>query len=114
MSNKGTRVAQLILEKIITPAVEELSALDDTSRGAAGFRSTGMQFGPTKNFGISSVILSSTNKEQSISVKSKTQDPVRIIFLKRLEGSNKQHVIRQTTGPRQRCFLSVRPVNKLR
>lgn len=40
---RGDRVAQLILEKIMTPEVEEVQDLDDTQRGAGGFGSTGVQ-----------------------------------------------------------------------
>jgi dUTP pyrophosphatase len=39
---RGDRVAQLILERISTPPVEEVDALPDTARGAAGFGSTGV------------------------------------------------------------------------
>lgn len=38
---KGDRVAQLILERIMTPEVEEVDTLDDTMRGAGGYGSTG-------------------------------------------------------------------------
>merc|ERR1711934_261793 len=38
---KGMRVAQLVLECIVTPAVEEVEDLEDTARGAGGFGSTG-------------------------------------------------------------------------
>lgn len=38
----GDRVAQLILERIATPEVVEVEDLDDTSRGAGGFGSTGI------------------------------------------------------------------------
>ena len=37
----GDRVAQLLLERVSCPAVEEVDELDDTARGAAGFGSTG-------------------------------------------------------------------------
>lgn len=37
----GDRVAQLIIEKIENPEVEEVSELEDTVRGARGFGSTG-------------------------------------------------------------------------
>ncbi|XP_063931538.1 uncharacterized protein LOC135143578 isoform X1 [Zophobas morio] len=40
---RGDRVAQLILEKIITPTVEEVSELEPTARGSGGFGSTGMK-----------------------------------------------------------------------
>ncbi|CAI5495669.1 unnamed protein product, partial [Closterium sp. Naga37s-1] len=37
----GDRVAQLILERIMTPDVVEVEELDETTRGAGGFGSTG-------------------------------------------------------------------------
>ena len=37
----GDRIAQLVLERIVTPAVEEVEELDSTERGAGGFGSTG-------------------------------------------------------------------------
>ena len=39
----GYRIAQLILEKCVTPAVEEVEDLDITVRGDDGFGSTGME-----------------------------------------------------------------------
>ena len=41
----GDRIAQLILEKISTPEVDEVSGLESTVRGSGGFGSTGMQSG---------------------------------------------------------------------
>jgi hypothetical protein len=38
----GDRVAQRILEVILTPDVVEVTDLDDTARGAGGFGSTGV------------------------------------------------------------------------
>ncbi len=38
---KGDRIAQLVLERIFTPPVVEMEALDDTERGAGGYGSTG-------------------------------------------------------------------------
>lgn len=40
---EGMRIAQLIIEKISIPAVIEVESLSDTSRGAGGFGSTGLQ-----------------------------------------------------------------------
>lgn len=37
----GERVAQLVLERVATPPVLEVSALEETARGAGGFGSTG-------------------------------------------------------------------------
>eukprot|EP00951_Prasinocladus_malaysianus_P024173 scaffold207938_cov39-Prasinocladus_malaysianus.AAC.1 len=39
---QGDRIAQLILERICTPEVEEVQDLDNTSRGGGGFGSTGV------------------------------------------------------------------------
>ena len=39
---KGDRIAQLVLEKIVTPDVALVLELEDTSRGAGGFGSTGV------------------------------------------------------------------------
>ena len=41
----GDRIAQLILEKIDTPPVEEVQGLDSTVRGYSGFGSTGIESG---------------------------------------------------------------------
>eukprot|EP00906_Rhabdomonas_costata_P025826 RCo036884 len=39
---KGDRIAQLVLERIVTPEVEERVELPETARGAGGFGSTGV------------------------------------------------------------------------
>lgn len=38
---EGDRVAQLILERIVTPEVTEVESMAETVRGAGGFGSTG-------------------------------------------------------------------------
>lgn len=38
----GMRIAQLVITPILTPAVEVVDELDDTTRGAGGFGSTGV------------------------------------------------------------------------
>ena len=38
----GDRIAQLIIEVIMTPNVEEVDDLDSTARGSGGFGSTGI------------------------------------------------------------------------
>ena len=40
---RGDRIAQLILERIMTPEVEEVDELDSTTRGGNGYGSTGIQ-----------------------------------------------------------------------
>lgn len=39
---KGDRIAQLILERIMTPEVEEVEELNSTTRGSGGYGSTGV------------------------------------------------------------------------
>ena len=39
---RGDRVAQLVLEKIAVPDVEEVEELDSTNRGGNGYGSTGV------------------------------------------------------------------------
>lgn len=38
----GDRIAQLVLERIVTPPVLQVEDLDCTDRGAGGFGSTGV------------------------------------------------------------------------
>ncbi len=38
----GDRIAQLILERIVTPEVEAVQELSNTVRGAGGYGSTGI------------------------------------------------------------------------
>lgn len=38
---KGDRIAQLVCERIFYPTLEEAKELNDTTRGAGGFGSTG-------------------------------------------------------------------------
>ena len=40
--NQGDRIAQLTLEKIETPVVQEVQNLGSTERGSGGFGSTGL------------------------------------------------------------------------
>lgn len=37
----GDKIAQLIVEKVALPEVEEVAEIDDTARGEGGFGSTG-------------------------------------------------------------------------
>lgn len=39
---RGDRVAQLVLERIVTPDVVQVDDLDESERGAGGFGSTGV------------------------------------------------------------------------
>lgn len=39
---RGDRIAQLVIAPVLQPAVEEVTCLDETDRGAGGFGSTGV------------------------------------------------------------------------
>eukprot|EP00164_Ancoracysta_twista_P008970 GFYU01013130.1.p1 GENE.GFYU01013130.1~~GFYU01013130.1.p1 ORF type:complete len:216 (+),score=51.66 GFYU01013130.1:74-649(+) len=41
--HRGDRVAQLLVERILTPTVRQVEDLDETVRGAGGFGSTGVK-----------------------------------------------------------------------
>jgi len=64
---RGDRVAQLILESISMASVEEVLELDDTTRGASGFGSTG----------ISTIASDDTSSSSSSSVETKSSSPKR-------------------------------------
>ncbi len=40
--NKGDKIAQMLIQKIECPTIEEVNKLDDTERGDGGFGSTGI------------------------------------------------------------------------
>ena len=52
---KGDRVAQLILEKIATPKIEQVDSLDETTRGNQGFGSMDKPLEGEKNILIAMV-----------------------------------------------------------
>ncbi|MGW8184671.1 MAG: dUTP diphosphatase [Candidatus Moraniibacteriota bacterium] len=41
--NKGDKVAQMLIQKVESPDIEEVEVLDDTERGEGGFGSTGIR-----------------------------------------------------------------------
>ena len=67
----GDRIAQLILERIDTPPVEEVSGLGETVRGTSGFGSTGMQSGNEKDTGSNSGKEMKNENERTVEEKEK-------------------------------------------
>ena len=57
----GDRIAQLILEKIKTPAVQKVIVLSATDRGSGGFGSTGLQ-----SSGSSSSVIQKENRAEKV------------------------------------------------
>jgi len=41
--NKGDKIAQMLIQKVECPIIEEVEELDDTTRGEKGFGSTGLR-----------------------------------------------------------------------
>ena len=93
---QGDRIAQLILEKIETPIVQEVQELNETKRGTGGFGSTGIEQSSGQSFDSKQISVSmnvdSQDQDQSVKVKfniHSAQSPSRVNSLKRLSGSNK-------------------------
>eukprot|EP00941_MAST-03F_sp_MAST-3F-sp1_P003532 g3532.t1 len=59
----GDRVAQLILERIVTPEVLQVESLEETERGAGGFGSTGVSASEMKKRKLSKEVLSEKQNE---------------------------------------------------
>ena len=118
---QGDRIAQLILEKIATPEVQEVQELGDTKRGAGGFGSTGVhdqssrQKIPSQPVKIQ-MIVDSQDPEQMVTVQVNVQagqNPSRVKAVKRLSTSNKPHVLSKTDASRHRDIVSVKTIKKL-
>ena len=88
-------IAQLILENMATPTVEELDVLDKTVQRAFGFVSIGAHSGLGNNVDGQPRKNQSMNEGQSTLFKH--QNSRRFNSLIRLEGNNKPHIISQTT-----------------
>ena len=67
----GDRIAQLILEKIDTPTVQEVQGLDDTVRGSGGFGSTGVK--SRNNIGSSSEKKNEKGENERIGEKKESE-----------------------------------------
>ena len=65
----GDRVAQLVLERIVTPEVVEVDSLDITERGAGGFGSTGVSGGKaTTKANVEAAVVLPAEKRQKTGV----------------------------------------------
>lgn len=92
----GNWIIQMIFKKISTPIVEEIRELDDIYQGASSFESTRTRSGPVDNDSSGRSHGEQPMNEEA-STQAKSQDPIRINSLKRLSGSNKPHILIQTT-----------------
>ena len=70
--NQGDRIAQLILEKIQTPVVQEVQDLDSTERGTGGFGSIGIQSSSQQG----------KNNRITVSIEANSQDSDQAVALK--------------------------------
>ena len=102
---QGDRIAQLILEKIKTPAIKEVETLDETSRGAAGFGSTGVETSQSKE---EKPLKEEKSKDSGISLntlrKNKAQKKIQIISAQKMKKLIKR---------KEPCFLAIiRPTSE--
>ena len=106
----GDRIAQLILEKIDTPPVEEVQGLDDTVRGSGGFGSTGVKSG--NDTGRISEKRNEKGKNERTGEKKEREDKNET--LKGRFGSNRTRTVKQmkTEGSsrlsRERQIISIK------
>ena len=105
--NMGDRIAQLILEKIDTPPVEEVQGLGDTVRGVGGFGSTGVK---GKN--------DTDEKKETNDQKERTVDKNETLKGKSSGNRTKTGTSRKTTEgtsrlSRERQIISVKQLKRL-
>ena len=111
----GDRIAQLILEKIDTPPVQEVQCLDNTVRGSGGFGSTGVKLG--NDTGSSSEKKNEHGKNER--TEEKNESEVKNETLKgRFSGSRTRTVKKTKTEgssrlSRERQIISVKQLKKL-
>ena len=116
---QGDRIAQLILEKIKTPVVQEVQNLGSTERGIGGFGSTGI--GPrNEQFKNNMITVSMQTNDQdsdrAVSVKfivPSEPDSSRVNSLTRLSKSNKPCIKSQTIASRKRDIVLIRSIKKM-
>ena len=111
----GDRSAQLILEKIDTPPVQEVQSLDDTVRGSGGFGSTGVKSG--NDTGSISDKKNENGENERTGEKKKRE--VTNETLKGRFGSSRTRTIKKTKTERssklsrERQIISVKQLKKL-
>ena len=111
----GDRIAQLILEKIDTPPVQEVQGLDNTVRGTGGFGSTGVksrndtgQIGEKKN---------EKDENERTEVKKESEDKNETlrgrIGSNRMRTEKKKKIEGSSRLSRERQIISVKQLKKL-
>ena len=111
----GDRIAQLILEKIDTPPVEEVQGLDSTVRGSGGFGSTGVKSG--NDTGSNSEEKNENGKNERTGKKESEMDKNKT--LKGRIGSNRMRTVKKTKTEgssqlsHERQIISVKQLKKL-
>ena len=111
----GDRIAQLILEKIDTPPVEEVQCLDDTVRGTGGFGSTGVK--SSNDTGRNSEEKERNGENERTGEKKEREDKNEA--LKGRIGSDRTRTVKKTKTEgssrlsRERQIISVKQLKKL-
>ena len=111
----GDRIAQLILEKIDTPPVEEVQGLDDTVRGTGGFGSTGVKSSNDTGRNSEEKEMNGENERAG----EKKEREVKHETLKGRFGSSRTRTVKKTKPEgssrlsRERQIISVKQLKKL-
>ena len=111
----GDRIAQLILEKIDTPPVEEVQGLNNTVHGSGGFGSTGVKFG--NDTGSDSKKEETNGENERTEVKKESMDKNETLK-GRFSGNRTRTEKKKTTEAssrlsRERQIISVKQLKKL-
>ena len=112
----GDRIAQLILEKISTPEVEEVSGLEGTVRGSSGFGSTGIQ--PGNDTGTEKIVTCKNERTEKEKENEKAENEALKGRLGRLSGKGTKTGKKITTEgssrlSRERQLIFVKQLKRL-
>ena len=103
--NMGNKIAQLILEKIKTPAIVDTDNLEETGQGNKGFGSTGINSEEQKIIGQSPDQISSAD-QSSDSAKDRK-------CMKHLKNEPIPHIIKRSQASKTRQIITARQIQKL-
>ena len=103
--NMGDKIAQLIFEKIKTPAIVETDSLEETGRGNKGFGSTGINSEDQKNISESPDQISSADQSSDSAQDRKC--------MKQLKNEPIPHIIKQSHASKTQQIITARQIQKL-
>ena len=117
--NMGDKIAQLIFEKIKTPAIVQADSLEETGRGNKGFGCTGINSEDQKN-----ISQSPNQKSKSDQVSKSKTDQISIVnqssdsaqdrkCVKQLKNEPIPHIIKRSHASKMRQMIIARQIQKL-